>query len=186
MADQGPSNNRGLFCRGPAAFKRFWKSLSPRRRGILIALGVVVLVGIAVWLFKPRLPHLASTHKISDSSTVIGTFITLYVFFIGGFGVLVSFVAKKRDKKATKKRDKKNDRLEIASTVTITLLVAAAVMDLWRVLDSTGDLFKAATSGLSYRALQDDTNDFRIYFGINVVVVIFSIGIAIFLPGQPE
>ena len=84
-----------------------------------------------------------------DPSVVIGTFITLYGLFIGGFGVLVAFIAKRGRKKESL------EILEILKVMAIALLVEATGLDLWRILNSTGDLFTAATSELSYHVLND-------------------------------
>jgi hypothetical protein len=102
---------------------------------------------------------------------VITTFITLYGLFIGGFGVLTGFVAKKDVNE--------REYMRAWKAAAITFLILGAAMDLWRVLDSTGDLFTAATSGLKYPYLKDDITDFRIYFSINVFVVIVSIMFAV-------
>src|SRR5262249_52967011 len=77
-----------------------------------------------------------------------------------------------------KKSVEERESLRAWKAAAITFLVLGVLMDLWRVLDSTGDLFSAATSGLKYSNLKDDITDFRIYFSINVFVVIFSIGVA--------
>jgi len=109
---------------------------------------------------------------MSDPSVVIGTFITLYTVFIGGFGVLAGFLVK---------RGQAEGWLEVLRVMAIALLVAATGLDLWRVLNSTGDLFTTATSGLSYRTLNDTVYDFKVYFVINVSVVAVSIGVASWL-----
>jgi len=59
-------------------------------------------------------------------------------------------------------------------------------MNLWRVLDSTGDLYKAATSKLSYHALYDIIHDFFAYFVLNVFVVMFAVLAACLPPGDPK
>jgi hypothetical protein len=102
---------------------------------------------------------------------VITTFITLYGLFIGGFGVLVSFVVKKKVKKV--------ECLTGWRAAAIIFLILAAGVDLWRVLDSTNDLFRATAHGLDYRHVKDDIIDFTIYFFINVFVVVFSIVVAV-------
>jgi hypothetical protein len=142
--------------------------------GISAAIGVIILVTCVVLLFKLVLfkhvwPNSASTHEAPAASVVIGTFITLYGLFIGGFGGLAGFVAKRGAAKGC---------LEIRRVMAVTFLIAGTLLDLLRVLDSAGDLFTAATSGLSYRALNDIVHDFQIYFAINVFVAAFSIWVA--------
>jgi hypothetical protein len=146
------------------------------QKGLLLAFAVAVVTAIVVVLLKFEWASSAPTNKVSDPSVVIGTFITLYGLFIGAFGVLVGFVVKKRG----------TDLLEVLRVAAIALLAGAALMDLLRVLDSTNDLYTAATSGLSYRALADTVRDFKIYFFVNMLVATFSIVVACVLPGSPE
>jgi xanthine/uracil permease len=165
MADQAPSTHAGRTTR--------W--------GILLAFAVALLVAgcvlfVKLVLFKHVWQNLASKQRISDPSVVIGTFITLYGLFIAVFGIVIGIVTKRRCEK---------ERWEILRVAAIALLAMALLMDLWRVLDSTTDLFTSATSGLSYRALKDDIKDFEIYFFINVAVVIFNIAASV-LPGPAE
>jgi hypothetical protein len=145
--------------------------------GLLIAVGFAVVSAIVVVVLKVEWTSSAPTNKVSDPSVVIGTFITLYGLFIGAFGVLVGFVANKGHG---------TDLMEVLRVAAIALLAGGALMDLLRVLDSTNDLFTAATSGLSYRALADTVRDFRIYFFVNMLVATFGIAVASLLPGSPD
>jgi hypothetical protein len=70
-------------------------------RGIWIGLGwaaVISLIAVcAVWRYKTVWTNGASTKQVlSQASVMIGTFITLYTVFIGGFGALAAFVTKAR------------------------------------------------------------------------------------------
>lgn len=166
MARPNPSNDR----------KPFGVEV-PAYLGILGAV-VVALAGFAIVVFlKSAWRNPAPMGKKLDPSVVIGTFITLYGFFIAGFGVLVGFIAK---------RGKKQGRWEFLRVMTIALLVEGAGLDLWRVLNSTGDLSTAATSsGPSYRAFNDAIYDFKVYFFINIFVVAFSIATVSLLSAEP-
>ena len=93
---------------------------------------------------------------------MLNNFITLYVLFLTGVGVLVGFLTGKRDRKIWK-------------FVAIALLIEVTIVDLWRVLDSTGDLYKAATSKLSLHALYDTIHDFIAYFVLNVFVIMIAV-----------
>ena len=110
------------------------------RKGSLWALGVSIAVaGLALaWKFLWTNP--APPGRVADPSIVISTFITLYGLFLAGFGVLAGFVIAKEKAR------------EVLKTIAIIFLIEAAIMDLWRVSDSTNDLYQAATSGLSRRA----------------------------------
>lgn len=152
-------------------------------KGIAMAFAVAVLAGLLVWLFKARLAHPAVIHPVprqrtSDPSVVIGTFITLYGLFLGGFGALTGFVVKEGNKKG--------GRFVFWRAAAITLLALAAVTDLLRVRDATGDLSTAATYGLSHGALKDDISDFQIYFFLNIAVIIFGIVVACLPSGEPQ
>jgi hypothetical protein len=147
------------------------------KKGLLLAFIVAAITTVVVVLLKLEWTSSAPTNRVSDPSVVIGTFITLYGLFIGAFGVLIGFVVKK---------SRGTDFREVLRVAAIALLAGAALVDLLRVLDSTNDLFTAATYGLSYRALADTVRDFKIYFFVNMLVVTFSIVVACLLPGSPE
>ncbi len=147
------------------------------RQGIILAVVLAVLATIAIVEWKFSWTNPAPLNKVSDPSVVIGTFITLYGLFIGAFGVLVGFVARK---------SQCTDRLQALRVAAIALLAGAALMDLFRVLDSTNDLFIAATAGLSYRALADTVHDYKIYFFVNVLIAMFSTAVACMLPGPSD
>ncbi len=82
-------SNLGKFFH-PASNKLGKFFCHPATLGILGALGVaVVAAAIVVPLkvgWRNSAPTRATTSKMSDPSVVIGTFITLYTVFIGGFG----------------------------------------------------------------------------------------------------
>jgi hypothetical protein len=132
----------------------------------LAAAGAVAVVTAGVLVLWTGLwTNRASGTKVPDPSVVIGTFITLYVLFLGAFGTLVGFITGRSVSMGFK-------------TMAIALIVLAALTDLWRVEDSTGDLYRAATNGLSYRQLSDDVHDFKQYFFVNAFVVAAAIAVA--------
>jgi hypothetical protein len=145
-------------------------------RGICGAVIVAALIGLAVWFWKPHYP--ASSRIRSDPSALIGTFVTLYGLFIGGFGLLVGFLT---TKKHTQRRF-----LETARYSAVTFLAVATFVDLVRVWDASNDLFKAVTHGLGYPALHDDVIDFQIYFGLNLAVGVFSLVVISLLPDSAK
>jgi hypothetical protein len=132
----------------------------------------VIGIGWAIgWKFFWHNP--APAQKTFDPSIVISTFITLYGLFLTGFGILVGLLTAKKDAR------------RIWKPVAIVFLIGGALIDLWRVLDSTNDLYKAATHGLTYHALYDTVHDFFAYFVLNVFVVIFAV-LATCLPPGPS
>jgi hypothetical protein len=135
---------------------------------------VVTLVGTGwavIWKYVWTNPTPANK-VVGDPSVVIGTFITLYGLFIGGFGVLVGLVMNAKHEK------------EVWKFAAILLLIEATAMDLWRVFDSTNDLYNAATNGLSSRALHDTTHDFFAYFVLNAFVV--AVAVAACMPPRSQ
>ena len=134
---------------------------------------VATVIGIGWAIGWKHIWHNSASGKMSlDPSIVISTFITLYGFFLTGFGVLVGLLVAKKDPR------------EIWKPVAIVFLIEGTLIDLWRVLDSTNDLYKAATGGLTYYALHDTIHDFFAYFVLNVFVVIFAV-LATCLPRGP-
>jgi DNA-binding CsgD family transcriptional regulator len=136
---------------------------------------VAAACGLWAGLLTSLWPNPASTTKLAlDPSVVLNNFITVYVLFLTGFGVLAGLLTAKKDAR------------EIWKPVAIVLLIGAAGVDLWRVLDATHDLFNAATSGLSRHNLNDTVHDFVIYFVINVFVVGFAVLAVCLSSGSPK
>jgi H+/Cl- antiporter ClcA len=100
-----------------------------------------------------------------DASTLIGMFITLYALFLGGLAALVPFVTKE-------------DKPRFWKTLAICLLIGACFLDLSRILDSTDDLYKSGIVGLTDYQVQDNVDDFRYYFIVNVAVIAVAILVA--------
>ena len=136
---------------------------------------IVVTAAGACWalLWKFTWHNPAPMSKASDPSIVLNNFITLYVLFLTGVGILVGFLTGKRQCR------------KIWKPVAIALLIEVTIVDLWRVLDSTGDLYKAATSNLDSHTLYDIIHDFFAYFAINVFVVMFAVLAACLPRGSP-
>jgi hypothetical protein len=138
------------------------------RRPVIVAVSIVVVVGVVTWLVRDAYRHdnHSSTIKIAqDAGTLVGTFITLYTLFLGGFaglaGIVVTGGARPR-----------------AKTVAVVLIIAATLVDFWRIVDATGDLFTSSNRGLTAHDVRDIANDFRIFFVINAAVVVFGILVA--------
>ena len=133
------------------------------KRWALLGIAVTVLATVALILLRKWPANTAPDHPLSDASALIGTLITLYALFLGGFTGLVGFVVKARASPPWK-------------VVAVEFLIAAAILDLVRIWDATThDLFKAATVGLSPHEIRDDINDFNHFFFVNVIVVAFAV-----------
>jgi hypothetical protein len=172
MSEKDSSNEHGMFRRVSAKINRgYTRAAGSKLTGFLAAIFIALLTVVLIWKFKPHAPPYTKPKNPLDPTAVITTFITLYGLFIAGFGVLIGFVVKKKVKGT--------ERLTAWRIAAIWLLILGFGMDLWRVYDSTNDLFIAAASGLDYQHLKDDINDFRIYFFVNIFVIMFSIGVAV-------
>src|SRR5262249_18022755 len=123
--------------------------------GLAIAVVLSLIVIVTAYLVKVHWTNDASTTNAPDASVLIATFIALYSLFITSFSVLAGFVAVRKIHNAPK-------------IAAIALLIAATAWDLIQLLNSTGDLYGAATTGLTFRQLRDDVHDFQIYFFISV------------------
>ncbi len=141
------------------------KPPGPAWHGLALAAAITAVVAVALIVLGDVWPNHAPRTRVTDASVMIGTFITIYTAFIAGFGVLVGFVAGRNPK-------------WLAATA-IALIVVGTAVDLWRVIDSTGDLYRASTTGLTYHQLNDDVHDFKAYFCANVLVVAAAVGVAV-------
>jgi hypothetical protein len=130
----------------------------------LSAITTLVVYGSTKWWWHNG----AAKSTVSDPQVLVATFITLYGLFIAGFGALATFVTRGRYRR-------------VWQVLAVALLIGATALDLYRVLDSTYDLYYAATSGLTNHALNDDTHDFIVYFCVNVGVFAIAV-IAACLP----
>jgi hypothetical protein len=127
---------------------------------------ISVIVFCALWRWKAAWTNGASAKQVLPQANVmIGTFITVYTVFIGGFGALASFVAKARGH-------------SVAQAIAVVLLIEVATLDLFQVLNSTNDLYATATTGLTSYQLNDDVHDFRVYFSLNLAVAAVAVWVA--------
>ena len=153
----------------PAKTRRMpWASSADHgiRIGLLWDLVISLIVFCALWRWKTVWTNGASAKQVlPQASVMIGTFITLYTVFIGGFGALASFVTKARGH-------------SIAQAIAVVLLIEVAALDLFQVLNSTNDLYATVTTGLTSYQLNDDVHDFRVYFSLNLVVATVAVLVA--------
>jgi len=145
---------------GPSFHPSRWNNVT---RWGLVGVGVIVVATVALICLR-KWPHNGAPQAPArDASTLIGTLITLYALFLGGFTGLVGFVVKAKASPPWK-------------VVAVEFLIAGATLDLIRIWDSTThDLFKAATHGLNPHEIRDDINDFNHFFVVNVIVVAFAV-----------
>ena len=131
------------------------------RSGIVWTVVTSLLVaGCVAWARYGWTNHAPKTRG-PDGSVLIGTFITLYGLFLGGFGVLAGFASK-------------------ISHVTLRVMALAfigeaSILDLFRVLNSTEDLYSTTVRKLTFFQLHDNMHDFLIYFIVNLAVSAFAL-----------
>jgi hypothetical protein len=139
-------------------------------RPTVVAFAVAAIVGVAYWLFRKYALHQDSSWKtqvVPDASTLVSMFITLYALFLGGFAGLVGFVIKESPR-----------RYRFWKVLAVWLLFGATLVDLWRILDATGDLYRSGIDGLKENQVRDDIADFTWFFFVNVAVIAFAIATA--------
>jgi hypothetical protein len=136
---------------------------------------IALIIGVAYWQFRKWSlghNHESMTTVAPDASTLISMFITLYALFLGGFAGLVGFVVKETSR-----------RFLFWKILAVELLIGAALVDLWRVLDSTQDLYRSGVGGLTAYQARDDVDGFAWFFYVNIAVVAFAIATAC-MPSQ--
>ncbi len=141
------------------------RARSPLAQGMLAAAVLTVPIGLGLFAWRALWVNTASETAVAQASVVIGTFVTLYNLFLGGFAGLAGFVATSRAAPAAK-------------VFGLTLILEVVGVDLLRIWDSTMDLFADATTGLTYFKLNDDVHDFFLYFLVNVVAATTGIVVA--------
>lgn len=141
--------------RGLGGFSReFWS-------GIGWAVGISVGAGGLIAWARYGWTNNGLQRPGPDGSVLIGTFITLYGLFLGGFGVLAGFASKISSIKLR--------------VIAVFLIIGASLLDLVRVLNSTEDLYRTTIRKLTFYQLHDNMHDFIIYFVVNVAVSVFAL-----------
>jgi hypothetical protein len=136
-----------------------------RPQGIVLLGAILLLCCIPPWVVTHELPssrNSCPSHAICpDATTLIGTLIVVYTFFIAAYGALVPALIGR----------KCNPLLKIAA---LSLMIATAGLDLVRVWNSTVDLHDTTLRYLTKGDVNDAATEFTVYLAVNVGVLIFA------------
>jgi hypothetical protein len=146
-------------------------TLHPAAKGWIWVVVVSLAVVAAVFWSKYSWTNGGLKEKGPDGSILIGTFITLYTLFLGSFGGLTNFV-----------RKSPHTALRVSA---LAFMVEMAALDLYRVLNSTEDLYKTTIRTLTFFQLHDNMHDFMLYFILNLGVCAFVVMVACLPPRLP-
>ena len=100
-----------------------------------------------------------------DASVLLSTFITVYGVFIAAYGVLTGFAIAMSDRATLR-------------LFTLIVLVEATLFDLYRIFNTTNDLYTNVIGKLTVFDLHDDVHDFIGYFALNAAVTALTLVIA--------
>lgn len=149
--DEVPSGNSGVRIR----FTSWLKSV----RQVIIAIAIMVVL-LLVDVFVSRGSEGAALTKGTqpDASVFISTLILIYTVFMAVYGALLpTLIAKKR---------------EAWEWLALVLIVLTIGLNLYRIVNSLGDLYTTTMGRLSVGKIHDASYEFiHYYFAINVVVI---------------
>jgi hypothetical protein len=100
-----------------------------------------------------------------DASVLLSTFITVYGVFIAAYGVLTGFAIAMSERATLR-------------LFTLIVLVEATLFDLYRIFNTTNDLYTNVIGKLTVFDLHDDVHDFIGYFALNAAVTALTLVIA--------
>jgi hypothetical protein len=127
---------------------------------VLEIVAALILIYILTPWWRPAFIEKAGSDP--DATALISTFILIYTFFIAALGGIVPALV----------NDGVTSLWQFASLAFIFPVVG---LDLYRVLNSAGDLYVTSMQSLPPKAIFDASFEFGIYFLVNVVVVLFGL-----------
>jgi len=130
---------------------------------VLIALCIIVSL-LLIYICTPwwRPVPLDKVGNEPDAAVLISTYILIYTFFIAAFGGIVPALVE----------DGTVGRWQL---VALAFMFPVVGLDLYRVLNSAGDLYVTTMRSLVPSAILDASFEFGIYFLVNVVVVLLAL-----------
>jgi hypothetical protein len=138
------------------------KEARRRRTAVIPAVLICVAATVLLVILNGRGPVTApGAGKAVDATTMVSTIIGMYTFFLAAYGALSVELAR--------------NRLESWSLTALVFMFAAVVLDLGRLVNSTGDLVRATTRNMSYADADDAAREFQRYLITNGLVLIFTL-----------
>ncbi len=122
---------------------------------VVATIVAVAVIEIYKYVWINRAPEKVSP----DASVLLSTFITVYGVFITAFGVLTGFVIDMSERATLR-------------LFALILLVEATLFDLYRIFNTTNDLYTNVIGKLTVFDLHDDVHDFIGYFALNAAVTV--------------
>ena len=139
--------------------------LTPGRQ-VIIAVAII-LIALLIDVVVSRNSEGAALAKGTqpDATVFISTLILIYTVFMAAYGALLPIVvAKKR---------------EAWEWLLLALMLAAILLNLYRIVNSLGDLYTTTMGQLSPGKIHDASYEFiHYYFSINVVVIAVALFVA--------
>jgi hypothetical protein len=139
--------------------------LTPVRQ-VIIAVAII-LIALLIDVVVSRSSEGAALTKGTqpDATVFISTLILIYTVFMAVYGALLPIViAKKR---------------EAWEWLALALMLAAILLNLYRIVNSLGDLYTTTMGQLSPGKIHDASYEFiHYYFSINVVVIAVALYVA--------
>jgi hypothetical protein len=139
------------------------------------ALFILFVVGATLFIFLgrkqwwppyyPEVGKAAPGKEMPDATVLISTLILVYTFFVAAYGALTPSIVGSRA----------NQPWRLAA---LLLVFGTVGLDLWRVWNSTGDLYSTTMRQLHPDQVQDAVAEFARYFLVNVLVIVFALVVA--------
>ena len=132
------------------------RSSLPRRLLFVVPTAGAIVMIIYIVRALPLQSVAASAGQ--DATALIGTLVLVYTFFVAAYGALIPLITALPG----------GWRHDLA----LVLLLLAVELDLYRVINSMGDLYRTTMGNLSDNKIHDAAAEFGRYFVLNVVILI--------------
>lgn len=153
------------------AVKRRWRALAQYLvcdatfLWVFLAVLVCVVTTYVLWWLKQyRSIQTPMPGENPDASVMISTFIIIYTSFIAAYAALTT--------------ELRGSQLRSSQLASLILMLGAVGLDLWRILNSTGDLLSTTMRGLTRVQAMDAERDFNRYLWVNMGVLVFALLVA--------
>jgi hypothetical protein len=100
-----------------------------------------------------------------DASVMISTFIIIYTSFIAAYAALTAALT----------TELRGSQLRTWRLASLILMLGAVGLDLWRILNSTGDLLSTTVLKLTPGQAEDAARDFIRYLWVNMGVLVLAL-----------
>jgi hypothetical protein len=142
----------------------------------------LVLIGAVLFLFFAgafiHYPQsIANVGQKPDATTLISTLVVIYTFFVAAFGTLAPFLIDK-DRRTTLLNPTGRPNRAFLQVVALLYIVGAISLDVYRIWNSTGDLYATTMRDLPAGKIYDAAAEFTRYLIVNAIVLVFALAVA--------